>query len=77
MTKENDLIDKGNELLKSEWETYYKQQYLDGIEQAIKRGKADKSVLWIMRELLDEGVVKPRKKTIEEYFEEQEKLNKD
>jgi len=74
----DDLIDEGNKLLKDEWENHFKKQFKDSIDEAIKRGNADTSVLWIMKELLDDGViVKPRKKTIEEYFEEQERLNKD
>lgn len=76
MVKEKDLINEGNDLLIKEWEDNFKKELLEGIDQAIARGNTDKSVLWVMKELLDEGAVKPRKKTIEEYFEEQDKLNK-
>ena len=54
----------------------YKDAIMKGIDQAIERGKTDVGVLYIMKELLDDGVVKLKKKTIEEYFEEQDRLNK-
>jgi hypothetical protein len=74
----DDLIEEGNKLLKEEWENTFKKQFMDSIDEAIKRGNADTNVLWVMKELLDDGViVRPRKKTIEEYFEEQERLNKE
>ena len=76
MVKEDDLTKEGNDILIEEWEERIKKPLLDGIDEAINRGKVDKSVLWIMRELVDDGTVRPRKKTIEEYFEEQDKLNK-
>jgi hypothetical protein len=76
MVKEDDLTKEGNDLLIKEWEEGWKKELLDGINKAIERGNADKDVLWIMRELVGEGAVRPKKKTIEEYFEEQDKLNK-
>ena len=76
MVNESDLTDEGNDLLIKEWEEGYKKELLKSIDKTIKRGKADKNVLWIMRELVGEGAVRPKKKTIEEYFEEQERLNK-
>jgi len=76
MVKEEDLTKEGNELLIKEWKESYRKEILDGIDKAIERGNADKNTLWIMRELIDEGAIRPRKKTIDEYFEEQERLNK-
>ena len=54
----------------------YKKAIMEGIDRAIERGNTDVDVLYIMKELLDDGVVRPNKKTIEEYFEEQDRLNK-
>jgi len=66
---------EGDDLIIEAWEEH-KTALRDGIEEAINRGKVDRDVLYIMRELLDEGLVKPKKKTIEEYFEEQEQRDK-
>ena len=76
MVKEDDLTKEGNDLLIKEWEESYKKELLNGIDKAIERGNTDTNVLWLMRGLIDEGAVRPKKKTIEEYFEEQDKLNK-
>lgn len=66
---------EGNDLILDAWEEQ-KEALRSGIDEAIQRGKVDRDVLYIMKELLDEGIVRPRKKTIEEYFDEQEHLNK-
>lgn len=67
----------GNSMVKKEdiseleaWEDY-KKVLKQGIDEAIERGKVDRDVLYIMKELLDDGIIRPKKKTIEEYFEEQ------
>jgi len=54
----------------------YKEAIKKGIDQAIERGNTDVDVLYIMKELLDDDVVRPKKKSIEDYFEEQDILNK-
>ena len=64
--------EEGNDLIREAWEEH-KLAIRDSIDEAIQRGKVDRDVLYIMKELLEEGIVKPKKKTIEEYFEEQEK----
>jgi len=75
MVKESDLINEGNKLLIEEWEDQ-KKSFINDIDEVIARGNGDKYVLQIMKGFLEEGIVKPRKKTIEEYFEEQDRLNK-
>ena len=75
MVKESDLSNEGNDLLIQEWDDW-NTEFKNSIDNVIEKGTANKEVLWIMKERLDEGDVRPRKKTLEEYFEEQDKLNK-
>lgn len=74
MTEEKTLVEEGNKLLLSEWKNF-EQELINGIDEALKRGNTDPVTLRIMKELLGAGEVKVKKKTIEEYFEEQDKLN--
>ena len=69
------LIDEGNNMLIEAWNEHV-DDLRENIDKVAERGKVDKGVLLVMKELLSDGVVRPRKKTIEEYFEEQDKLNK-
>ena len=69
------LTDEGNDILIEAWNEHL-EIFKENIDKAVGRGKVDKETLLVMKELLSEGIVVTKKKTIEEYFEDQDKLNK-